>query len=46
MRTAKCEAEAKAEARYHKGEVEAKAIKNCEAEAELCEAEARDRMPY
>jgi len=38
MRPAKCEAEA----RYHNAEVEAKAKKICEAEAELCEADARD----
>jgi len=42
MRPAKCEA--KAEARHHKAEVEAKAKKICEAEAELCEAEARDAV--
>jgi len=41
MRPAKCEA--KAEARYHKPEVEAKAKKICEAEAELCESEAEAR---
>ena len=40
MRPAKCEV--KAEARYHKAEVEAKKI--CEAEAELCDAEARDAV--
>jgi len=37
MRPTKCEAETKAEARYHKAEVEAKAKK-------LCEAEARDAV--
>ena len=42
MRPAKCEAEV----RYHKAEaeVEANAKKLCEAEAELCEAEARDAI--
>jgi len=30
--------------RYHKAEVEAMAKKNCEAEAEPCEAEARDAV--
>jgi len=42
MRPAKCEA--KAEARYHKAEVKAKAKKICEAEDKLCEAEARDTV--
>jgi len=41
MRPAKCEAQAKPEARYHKAEAEAKSKKICEAEAELCEAEAK-----
>jgi len=43
---AKCEAETKAEARYHnaEAEVEAKTKKNCEVEAKLCEAEARDAV--
>jgi len=42
MRPAKCEAEDKAEARYHKAEAEAKAKKICEAE--LCEVKARDAV--
>jgi len=44
MRTAKCEAKAKAIHHKAEAEVEAKAKKICEAEAKLYEAEARDTV--